>query len=127
GDVVGLIDESAAPAEQKPAPAAEESAPAAPKGEAPPAEAGAEEAAAEDERGRVSPVARKLAEEKGIDLAQVKGSGAHGRVVKEDIERHLSAEAPTEIKPPAEKPAEAPAPAPTAAPSLPLSQARNEQ
>lgn len=34
----------------------------------------------------VSPLARKMAEEKGIDLSQVKGSGENGRVVKRDIE-----------------------------------------
>ena len=37
--------------------------------------------------GRVfaSPLARRLAKEAGIDLASVKGSGPHGRVVKSDI------------------------------------------
>ncbi|WP_224483825.1 pyruvate dehydrogenase complex dihydrolipoamide acetyltransferase [Robertkochia aurantiaca] len=38
--------------------------------------------------GRVfaSPLARRMAEEKGIDLAQVEGSGENGRIVKKDIE-----------------------------------------
>lgn len=38
--------------------------------------------------GRVfaSPLAKKIAEEKGINLAQVKGSGENGRIVKSDIE-----------------------------------------
>ncbi|MAN58354.1 MAG: pyruvate dehydrogenase complex dihydrolipoamide acetyltransferase [Flavobacteriaceae bacterium] len=34
----------------------------------------------------VSPLAKKLAEEKGIDLSRVQGSGDHGRIVKKDIE-----------------------------------------
>jgi pyruvate dehydrogenase E2 component (dihydrolipoyllysine-residue acetyltransferase) len=34
----------------------------------------------------VSPLAKKLAEEKGISLSQVKGSGENGRIVKKDVE-----------------------------------------
>ncbi len=34
----------------------------------------------------VSPLARRLAAERNIDLSQVKGSGPHGRIVKSDIE-----------------------------------------
>lgn len=39
-------------------------------------------------RGKIpaSPLARKLAERKGVDLASVKGSGPHGRIVSRDIE-----------------------------------------
>tara|TARA_R110002111_G_scaffold69471_3_gene112446 strand:+ start:3979 stop:5601 length:1623 start_codon:yes stop_codon:yes gene_type:complete len=33
-----------------------------------------------------SPLAKKMAEEKGVNLAQVKGSGENGRIVKKDIE-----------------------------------------
>ncbi|MBO3099812.1 pyruvate dehydrogenase complex dihydrolipoamide acetyltransferase [Gelidibacter pelagius] len=36
----------------------------------------------------VSPLARKMAEEKGINLSQVKGSGENGRVIKRDIENY---------------------------------------
>ncbi len=36
----------------------------------------------------VSPLARKLAEEKGINLNQIKGSGENGRIVKRDIENY---------------------------------------
>jgi pyruvate dehydrogenase E2 component (dihydrolipoyllysine-residue acetyltransferase) len=38
------------------------------------------------ERQRVSPVARRLAEEHGVDLSQVKGTGPEGRITKEDVE-----------------------------------------
>ena len=33
-----------------------------------------------------SPLARRIAEQKGLDLAQIKGSGPHGRIVKADVE-----------------------------------------
>ena len=38
------------------------------------------------ERQRVSPVARRLAEEHGVDLRRVRGSGPGGRITKEDVE-----------------------------------------
>ena len=38
------------------------------------------------ERIKASPLAKRLAKEAGIDLASVKGSGPHGRIVKADIE-----------------------------------------
>ena len=37
------------------------------------------------ERQRVSPVARRLAEEHGVDLRRVQGSGPGGRITKEDV------------------------------------------
>lgn len=49
--------------------------------------------AREFERLKASPIARRLAEEHGIDLAQVSGSGPEGRITKEDIEA-LIAQAP---------------------------------
>ena len=39
-----------------------------------------------DGRAKASPLARKMAEEKGIDVSRVKGSGPQGRVVKADVE-----------------------------------------
>lgn len=39
----------------------------------------------------ISPLAKKMADEKGIDLSQVKGSGDNGRVVKRDIENFTPA------------------------------------
>jgi len=38
------------------------------------------------ERQRVSPVARRLAEEHGVDLRRVQGSGPGGRITKDDVE-----------------------------------------
>ena len=63
--------------------------------------------------GRVfaSPLARRLAREGGVDLARVKGSGPHGRVVRADIEAAKSGKAPMAA------PGRAPA-APAVAPSM---------
>ncbi|MBS1534114.1 MAG: pyruvate dehydrogenase complex dihydrolipoamide acetyltransferase [Bacteroidetes bacterium] len=49
----------------------------------------------DDRRIFISPLAKKLAEEKGIDYTQVQGSGENGRIVKSDIENYTpSAAAP---------------------------------
>lgn len=37
---------------------------------------------------RISPLARKLAETKGVDVALIAGSGPNGRIVKADVEAH---------------------------------------
>ncbi|MBK14494.1 MAG: dihydrolipoyllysine-residue succinyltransferase [Porticoccaceae bacterium] len=42
----------------------------------------------EDNDGLVNPAARKLAEERGIDLLHVKGTGRGGRITKEDVVNH---------------------------------------
>ena len=54
-----------------------------------------------------SPLARRIAAQKGLDLAAIKGSGPHGRIVKADVEKAEAA--------PAAKPAAAAAEAPKAA------------
>lgn len=85
-DVSGIADNFKAGG----APAAES------KTEAAPAEEKKEESktestpAASNEGGRVfaSPLARKIAEEKGVNLNQVTGSGENGRIVKKDIENY---------------------------------------
>lgn len=46
----------------------------------------AETAVKDGTRVFVSPLAKKIAAEKGIDLAQVSGTGDHGRIVKRDVE-----------------------------------------
>uniref|UniRef100_A0A8K9UD02 Acetyltransferase component of pyruvate dehydrogenase complex n=1 Tax=Oncorhynchus mykiss TaxID=8022 RepID=A0A8K9UD02_ONCMY len=67
-------------------------------------------------KGRVfaSPLAKKLAAEKGIDLAQVSGSGPDGRVTRKDIETFVppkAAPAPVAAAPPSPA-SHAPTPAP---------------
>ncbi len=54
-----------------------------------PQAAPAEEASA-DASGPLSPLVRKMARENGIDLAKVKGTGAGGRITKQDVESHLA-------------------------------------
>ncbi|KAA2215819.1 pyruvate dehydrogenase complex dihydrolipoamide acetyltransferase [Maribacter flavus] len=41
-----------------------------------------------------SPLAKKIAEDKGIDLSKVSGTGDNGRIIKKDIENYKPAEAP---------------------------------
>jgi 2-oxoglutarate dehydrogenase E2 component (dihydrolipoamide succinyltransferase) len=66
-------------------------------------------------KGKVTPVARRMAEAEGVDLAQVDGSGAGGRVTRQDIaarvEPHTSPEPAAVEREPA--PATPPRPAPT--------------
>uniref|UniRef100_A0A6I8P5N9 Acetyltransferase component of pyruvate dehydrogenase complex n=1 Tax=Ornithorhynchus anatinus TaxID=9258 RepID=A0A6I8P5N9_ORNAN len=68
------------------------STPASPASPAPPA---ARPAAPAGSKARlyVSPLARKLATEKGIDLAQVKGTGPDGRITKKDIDSFVPSRA----------------------------------
>ncbi|WP_281235431.1 pyruvate dehydrogenase complex dihydrolipoamide acetyltransferase [Flavobacterium gelatinilyticum] len=93
--------------------AATASAPAAEETKAAPAAEKAPQAAAETSNGRVlaSPLAKKIASDKGIQLSQVKGTGENGRIVKSDIENFTpSAQAQTAASAPAAK-QEASAPA----------------
>ena len=68
---------------QEAAPAADAGAKAAPEG----GSAAAAPPAPVSDGGRVfaSPLARRIAAEKGLDLAQIAGSGPHGRIVKADV------------------------------------------
>ena len=72
------------------------SAPAARNGAASPAKDGAgSDDAGDDSGGRVfaSPLARKVADEKGVDLAALTGSGPSGRIVQADVEAAAQSEA----------------------------------
>ncbi|WP_207429224.1 2-oxo acid dehydrogenase subunit E2 [Pedobacter sp. SYSU D00535] len=73
-----------------------------------PAQAEAQTSTSSDARVKASPLAKKLAEEKGIDLSQVKGSAEGGRIVKKDVEN---------FKPSAQPAAQAAAPQTDAAPA----------
>ena len=96
------VAKSAAPAAEKPAPKAEEKPadkpaekPAAPAAAPPPAAKPAAPAASSGgTRIFASPLARRIAAEKGIDLAGLKGSGPNGRIVKADVENAKPGAAP---------------------------------
>jgi 2-oxoglutarate dehydrogenase E2 component (dihydrolipoamide succinyltransferase) len=85
GDVLGTIDEGAKVAKTAP-----DAAPA-PKSE-------------DAERPHASPVARRMAEEHGLDLGRVEGTGTGGRVTREDVERHIQPVARSEPTTPAPAP-----------------------
>ncbi len=118
----GSAPVAAAPAAAAPAAATPAAATPAPTSAAPAAVAAPPApvtVATSDENGRIkaSPVARRLAEELGIDLRQVTGTGPGGRIIKENVEefaarRGTAAPAPTPVAAPAPTPAPAPAPAP---------------
>jgi pyruvate dehydrogenase E2 component (dihydrolipoamide acetyltransferase) len=99
-------EDASAAAAPAAAPKAEAAKPQAAKAEAPaaaaPAAAPAPAAASGGARVFASPLARRIAKEKGLDLGAVKGSGPHGRIVRADVEG---------AQPAAAKPAEAAAPA----------------
>jgi pyruvate dehydrogenase E2 component (dihydrolipoamide acetyltransferase) len=71
-----------------------------------------EPAASKDQRIKASPLAKKLAAEKGIDILKVNGSGDNGRITKKDVDGYTASAAPAAAS--AEKPA-AKAAAPVAA------------
>jgi pyruvate dehydrogenase E2 component (dihydrolipoamide acetyltransferase) len=107
-------------AEAAPEPKAEAAKIEAPKAEAKPApEPKSEPAsapapaakAADGDRIFASPLARRIAEQKGLDLSALKGSGPHGRIIKADVE---SAQ-PGQAKAPSAAPAGQPSAAPTTA------------
>jgi pyruvate dehydrogenase E2 component (dihydrolipoamide acetyltransferase) len=60
-----------------------------------------------NERVFVSPLARKIAEEKGINLSQVNGSGENGRIIKSDVENFVPGTSSAVAQPSVSAPAEA--------------------
>jgi pyruvate dehydrogenase E2 component (dihydrolipoamide acetyltransferase) len=87
-----------------------------------------------ERRGRIfaSPLARRMAEQAGINLGRLQGSGPHGRIIKVDIERAIKAGAPARAEavaapaPAAARAEPVRAPAPSA-PAAPLAAAFTEQ
>jgi len=113
---------AAAPAEPPPA-APEPPAQAA----APPAEQVAAPAAPPSEpAGPLSPLVRKMARELNLDLTQVKGTGAGGRITKQDVEAYAAAQVqPAAAAPPAApRPTAVAAAPPAMAPLPPAGQAK---
>ncbi|MEL0154612.1 pyruvate dehydrogenase complex dihydrolipoamide acetyltransferase [Sphingopyxis sp.] len=95
-----------------PAPAAKADPAPAPAAAPAPAPTAAPAPAAQGERIKASPLAKRIAADKGIDLAALTGSGPGGRIVKADLEgAAASTAAPASAAAPSPAPAAAPAPA----------------
>ncbi|KAJ1941281.1 pyruvate dehydrogenase complex dihydrolipoamide acetyltransferase component (E2) [Kickxella alabastrina] len=75
--------------------------------------------AADGSRIFASPLAKTLAKEKNINLAQVSGTGPRGRIIKADIESFVASGASKAAAAAASTPAPAPAPVAAAAPATP--------
>jgi len=130
--VVARIDEgggaAAAPTQPVAEPVGRDSSPAADVHVGPPPPPPVEEPAEEpaEPAGPLSPLVRRMAREYSIDLSKVKGTGAGGRITKQDMEGHIArqqaqqAPAPPPPPPPVAAaplpppPVEAPAPLPAA-------------
>ncbi|KAJ8494619.1 hypothetical protein ONZ51_g2200 [Trametes cubensis] len=116
GDDLSAAEQLAAEAASEKPKASEQKAPEAPKSQPAPekeqkAEASKQETKSElptGDRIFASPIAKKIALERGIPLAKVKGSGPNGRILREDVEKYQA---------PAAAASAAPAPSPSA--SLP--------
>ncbi|MDX2151555.1 MAG: 2-oxoglutarate dehydrogenase, E2 component, dihydrolipoamide succinyltransferase [Bryobacteraceae bacterium] len=137
--VVGRIGEAngaAAPAPpaaapgpqvQEAAPVKKEEAPEAMKGDAEttpavpaPAPTPASTEASPEDAGPLSPLVRRMVREHNLDVRQIKGTGAGGRVTKSDVENYLAARAGQAPAPAPAAPAAAPAaPSPAPAPTMP--------
>lgn len=111
-DITPLLQDNGGAAAPAAAPAAE-SAPAA-AASAPAAEE--KETSHSDGRVKASPLARKIAKEKGIDINAVKGTAEGGRIVKKDIEDFKPGAAPAAAPAAESAPAQGAAPAKAAAP-----------
>jgi pyruvate dehydrogenase E2 component (dihydrolipoamide acetyltransferase) len=85
-----------------------------------------QEAPADGQRILASPLAKKIASEKGIQLHQVKGSGENGRITKSDVENFTpQAAAPAAAS--AAAPAKSEAATPAAKPYVPAGQVATEE
>jgi pyruvate dehydrogenase E2 component (dihydrolipoamide acetyltransferase) len=69
--------------------------------ESEPAAAPAPEPRREGERIKASPLARRIARERGIDLASIRGTGPEGRIIAEDLDRAAAAPARPAVAVPA--------------------------
>ncbi len=124
------------PKQAAPPPPEQPAAPPAPQQTEPPAKPAAEAPASKEESGKVrsSPLVRKIAEEQGVDISQIEGTGINGRVTKNDILSFIEnrgAARPAAAQPKAEAPAaQAPAaqaPAAQATPAAAAAQPRAPQ
>nr|WP_321410798.1 pyruvate dehydrogenase complex dihydrolipoamide acetyltransferase [uncultured Allomuricauda sp.] len=111
-DVDAVLNAQSSGASSKSAPKKEAAKEETPKKEESSKQEAAAPATQDGQRIFASPLAKKIADEKGINLADVKGTGDNGRIVKKDIENFK----PSQQAPAAEKSEAAPAVAPVALP-----------
>lgn len=102
GEEVSAADDGSAPAAAEPGAGAEPEPEPEPAAAGPPPAATASEAPAPEaepprpsggERLKASPLARRIARERGVELRRVAGTGPDGRIVAEDVERTAAAPA----------------------------------
>lgn len=74
-----------------------------------------------------SPLARRIAAEYNVDLSQVRGNSAHGRVTKDDVIQYLEQSKSGPLPAPAAPPVASPAPAPAAPLLIPDTTQREER
>jgi pyruvate dehydrogenase E2 component (dihydrolipoamide acetyltransferase) len=109
---------AATPAEPAPEPPAEPQPPPEPATAPATAPPQAQEAVADGGRVKASPLARRIARERGVDLRALAGSGPGGRIVRADVERAAVAPAgAAPAEPPAAPATAPPEPAPAPAPA----------
>lgn len=113
-DITPLLQDDEAPAASAPAATAE----TATLVEAAPAESEETASEGDDSRIKASPLARKIARDRGIDLRQVKGSAEGGRIIKKDVEEFVPAAKPAAAAPVAQPAETAPAAAAPAKPAV---------
>jgi pyruvate dehydrogenase E2 component (dihydrolipoamide acetyltransferase) len=129
-DITGIAEnykKDGAPAakEEKPADVPQDKA-AEPKADASKEEGNTVDVVSDGKRVFISPLAKKIAEEKGINISQVKGSGENGRIVKADIENFTPA-AQAAPQAAAAPQAEEKAAAPAAKPFVPAGEQYTEE
>ncbi|MCS7017473.1 MAG: pyruvate dehydrogenase complex dihydrolipoamide acetyltransferase [Cytophagales bacterium] len=105
-DYQSLLNQQSAPVVQTSAPAREAAPASEPVSVAAPAVATTAPSTTESGRIKASPLAKRLAKERGVDIAQIKGSGENGRIIKRDVESFVPAAAPA--PPVSSQPATAP-------------------
>ncbi len=110
GEVLGSIEEGKAG----------DAAPAKEEAKAPePAPEPVKEAPKQETEERVTPVAKRVAEENNVDVSKVRGTGPSGRVTKEDVEAYIAKESAQPAKEePAKSPSTAVIQAPKEAPAI---------
>ncbi len=104
--------------EVQPEPAAQPPEKAAPEAKPVPAPVPEPATATKGERVIASPLAKRIAQEKGVDLASLRGSGPNGRIIKTDVEGADPGKAAAPAPQAETKPAPAAAPAPVASQKL---------